>query len=217
MKKYEFDISTIFINKIFPEKRVKTKAQVIEILMETIRYFLLNPIVPEEKKAGTIILSIDKMSRLFFIKDNKYFSIVFPFYTFEKDSKFNFSFENKISITSQLISKVISIVQCAEFKEKCSFDFFTPIYEYEEKYDENFWTFLRDLLLMEDGYIRYDYDIVEFEKAKERGEEHIHPLNHYDLFYSNSASFKIGLEKELLQDEFIDLLNTKTDCKYLKN
>jgi hypothetical protein len=217
MKKYKFDISTSQLEKFFPEERVKTKAQIIEILMETIRYISLNNSVPKEESSGTLVLNIDRMSRLFFFKEDKYFSIVFPFYTFEEDGKFNFSFQNKIDITSQLISKVISIIKCDEFKEKCSLDFVSPICEYEEQCDENFWIFLRELLLMEDGYLRYDYDLKEYEKAKKRGEENIHPLHHYDLFYSSNASFKIGLKKELLQDEFIDLLNTRTDCKYLTN
>lgn len=217
MKKYKFDISTSQLEKFFPEERVKTKAQIIEILMETIRYISLNNNVPKEENSGTLVLNVDRMSRLFFFKKDKYFSIVFPFYTFEEDGKFNFSFQNKIDITSQLISKVISIIKCDEFKEKCSLDFVSPICEYEEQCDENFWIFLRELLLMEDGYLRYDYDLEEYEKAKKRGEENIHPLNHYDLFYSSNASFKIGLKKELLQDEFIDLLNTRTDCKYLTN
>jgi len=217
MKNYKFDISTAQLEKFFPEERVKTKAQIIEILMETIRYISLNNSVPKEDNSGTLVLNIDRMSRLFFFKKDKYFSIVFPFYTFEEDGKFNFSFHNKIDITSQLISKVISIIKCDEFKEKCSFDFISPICEYEEQCDENFWIFLRELLLMEDGYLRYDYDLEEYEKAKKRGEKNIHPLRHYDLFYSSNASFKIGLKKELLQDEFIDLLNTRTDCKYLTN
>lgn len=217
MKKYKFDISTSQLKKFFPEERVKTKAQIIEILMETIRYISLNNSVPEEENSGTLVLNIDRMSRLFFFKEDKYFSIAFPFYTFEEDGRFDFSFQNKINITSPLVSKVISIIKCDEFKEKCSLDFVSPICEYEEQCDENFWIFLRELLLMEDGYLRYDYDLEEYEKAKERGEENIHPLSHYDLFYSSNASFKIGLKKELLQDEFIDLLNTRTDCEYLTN
>lgn len=217
MKKHKFNISKTILEKFFPKERVKTKAQIIEILMETVRYVLLNPSVSEDKIAGTIILYIDRMSRVFFIHGNeeKYFSIVFPFYTFEDDGKFRFTFQNEIEITSQLISKVIAIIKCDEFKEKCSLDFVTPICEYEEGCDENFWILLRELLLMEDGYIRYDYDLKEYENAKARGEEHMHPLNHLDMFYSSNASFKIGLKNSLLHDDFIDILNTKTDCKYM--
>ena len=56
MKKYEFYISKNILEKFFPKKRVKTKAQIIEILMEATRYMLVNPTVKEENVAGKIIL-----------------------------------------------------------------------------------------------------------------------------------------------------------------
>lgn len=217
MKQYEFNLNKAFLGKFFPKERVKTKAQIIEILMEATRYILINPSVPEGDIVGKIILNIDKMSRLFFFTDKKYFSIVFPFLTYEDSGKYNFSFQNDITVDSRLISQVISIIKCDEFKEKCSLDFVAPICDYEEKCDENFWIFLRELLLMEDGYIRYDYDEENYKKAKEKGEEHKHPLNHYDFFYSSNATFKVGLLNELVENNFIDLLNIKTDCNYLTN
>jgi hypothetical protein len=176
--------------------------------MEAIRYMLLNPNVNTEDIAGKIILKIDKMNRLFFFSSKKYFSIVFPFFSIKEEDNYIFSFRNKIEIDSHLISQVISIIQCNEFKADCSLDFVTPIYEYEDEYDENFWIFLRELLLMEDGYIRYDFD-------EEHENGNLHPLNHYDIFYSSYATFKIGLDRVLEEDEFIDLLNIRTDCKYL--
>ncbi len=176
--------------------------------MEAIRYMLLNPNVNTEDIAGKIILKIDKMNRLFFFSSKKYFSIVFPFFSIKEGDNYIFSFRNKIEIDSHLISQVISIIQCNEFKADCSLDFVAPIYEYEEEYDENFWIFLRELLLMEDGYIRYDFD-------EEHKNGDLHPLNHYDIFYSSHATFKIGLDRVLEEDEFIDLLNTKTNCKFL--
>lgn len=217
MKKFEFDIDKAYLEKFFPKMRVKTKAQIIEILMEATRYMLLNPSIEETKKAGKIVLYIDKMSRVFFFTNKKYFSIVFPFLAHDKDEydKYKFSFQNDIEVDSKIISKVISIIKCDEFKEKCSLDFVAPICEYQENCDENFWIFLRELLLMEDGYIRYDYDIDNYEKAKEKGEEDKHPLNHYDLFYSSNATFKIGLKKEIKNEEFIDFFDINTDCKYL--
>jgi hypothetical protein len=217
MKKFEFDIDKSFLERFFPKERVKSKAQIIEILMEATRYMLLDPSVSQEKIAGKIILYIDKMSRLFFITEKKYFSIVFPFLAYDKDEdgRYRFSFQNDIDVDSQLISQVINIIHCDEFKEKCSLDFIAPICDYEENCDENFWIFLRELLLMEDGYIRYDYDEENYIKAVEKGEEHKHPLNHYDFFYSSNATFKIGLKNNLLHDDFIDLMNMYTDCNYL--
>lgn len=217
MKKLEFNLDKAYLDKFFPKYRVKSKAQIIEILMEATRYMLLDPSVSQEKTAGKIILYIDKMSRLFFITEKKYFSIVFPFFAYDKDEdgKYRFSFQNDIDVDSRLISQVLQIIKCDEFKEKCSLDFVAPICDYEENCDENFWIFLRELLLMEDGYIRYDFDEDNHKKFKAKGEEHLHPLNHYDLFYSSNTTFKIGLNNRINKDEFIDFVNVKTNCKYL--
>jgi len=206
MKVYEFNISQVYIDKFF--KPIRSKAEVIEVLMEAIRYMLLNPNVEEENKVGKIILKIDKMNRLFFFINEKYFSIVFPFFAIKEDKNYLFSFKNKIEIDSRLISQVISIIKCDDFQAHCSLDFVAPICEYEDECDENFWIFLRELLLMEDGYIRYDYD-------EEHENGNLHPLNHYDLFYSSHATFKIGLNSKLSKNEFMDLLDIKSDCKYL--
>lgn len=219
MKKHSFNLSKVIYNKLFPHYRIKTKAHVIEILMEATRFMLLQNdsdfIVDNDNSMGTMLLYIDKMSRLFFFDDKKYYSIVFPFHFLKKEDKYQIIFKGRIEVNPQLISKVISIIKCDAFKAQCSFDFATPICDAEEDCDENFWDFLRELLLMEDGYIRYDFDQVEYDKAKERGEENRHPLNHYDFFYSNDATFKIGLKEKLSEDSFLDLLNVHTDCKFL--
>jgi len=217
MKTIEFDIGQSTKELFFPKERVKTKVQVLEILMEATRYMLIRPNVPTEKLAGKLILHVHKMSRLFFFNNNKYYSIAFPFFVSEYSERLCFSFRNDIEVDSQLISNVISIIKCESFNDKCSLGFAEPIYDIDNEYDGNFWMFLRELLLAEDGYIRYDKDEKGFLDAKEKGEEHRHPLNHYDVFYSNNASFKLGLDNEIVQNEFVDLLDIKTDCKYIKN
>ena len=227
MKRYEFNIHKGLIEKFFPKKRIKTKAQIIEVLMESIQLILQNNKIPKEKIAGKIILIVDKMSRLFLISENKYYSISFPFFVEEVDNNFTIKLqkfdyldyiedENDtfIEIDYQIISNIISFIKSDNFKNQCSLDFITPIDEYEQ-YEKKFWIFLRELLLMEDGYIRYDYDPENNQKAKKKGYPHLHPLNHYDLFYSSNATFKIGLQDEIHNEEFIDLLNINTDCKYL--
>lgn len=217
MKKFEFDLNKAYLDKFFPKYRIKNKAHIIELLMEATRYMLINPTIAADKIVGKIVLYVDKMNRLFFFTENKYFSISFPFLVHELDEekKNRFSFQNIIEVDSRLIGQVIQIIKCDEFKEKCSLDFVAPICDYEKNCDKNFWIFLRELLLMEDGYIRYDYDKKIYDEFNKRGEGDLHPLNHYDLFYSNSATFKIGLKSKVGIDEFIDLVNVKTNCNYL--
>jgi len=213
MKQYYFNLSSVIYNKVFPQYRIKTKAHIIEILMEITRYILLQNdpefVVSNDNSKGKVILYIDKMSRLFFFSEKKYYSIVFPFHFLEENGKYKIIFQSNIEVNSQLISKVISIIKCDEFKAQCSLDFVEPVCDAEDDCDEKFWIFLRELLLMEDGYIRYDYD-------EEHEDENNHPLNHYDLFYSSNATFKIGLSSLLREDEFVDLLDINRDCKYLK-
>jgi hypothetical protein len=229
MKKFEFYIHKGQIEKFFPKKRIKTKTQIIEILMESLQLIMQNNFIQENKRGGKIILVIEKMSRLFFItNDNKkIYSITFPFFIEKIDNSFiiklkKFEYldfienenDNFIEIDYQLISNVLSFIKCDKFKEQCSLDFITPIDEYEQ-YNKNFWIFLREILLMEDGYIRYDYDEKNYKIALQKGEEHIHPLNHYDLFYSNNATFKIGLLNKISNDDMIEFLNVRKKCLYL--
>jgi len=231
MKKFEFNIHKGQIEKFFPKKRIKTKAQIIEILMESLQLILQNKTIPEEKIGGTITLVVERMSRLFFTskEDKKIYSIVFPFFIESIDDSFvvklqKFEYldyiesenDSFIEIDYQLISNVLSFIKCDNFKEQCSLDFITPIDEYEQ-YDKNFWIFLRELLLMEDGYIRYDYDEKNYKKALENGEQHFHPLNHYDLFYSSNATFKIGLLDEISSNDIIEFLDIRKECQYLVN
>jgi len=231
MKKFEFNIHKGQIEKFFPKARIKTKAQIIEILMESLQLIFQNNTIPEEKIGGTITLVVERMSRLFFTskKDKKIYSIVFPFFIESIDDSFvvklqKFEYldyiesenDSFIEIDYQLISNVLSFIKCDNFKEQCSLDFITPIDEYEQ-YDKNFWIFLRELLLMEDGYIRYDYDEKNYKKALENGEQHLHPLNHYDLFYSSNATFKIGLLDEISSNDVIEFLDIRKECQYLVN
>lgn len=211
IKKHIFNISPIYIDKFFTPVRKKT--DIIKILMESIRYISLKPEVSDEDSLGTITIFIGKMSRIFFLKEEKIFSINFPFYIMEEDGLL-FKYKDIINIDGQVISNVISTLKCKEFDSHCSLEFVEPITDYEE-INNSFWVFFKDLLLMESGYIRYDYDIETYNKFKEENREHEHPLNHFDIFYSSNTTFKIGLRNKLNVEDFIDILDLKTNCKYI--
>ena len=65
------------------------------------------------------------------------------------------------------------------------------------------------LLSMELGYIRYDYD-------PERENGRLHPLYHVDINYSTKGTYKLVMNKKMETAEFIDMLDTKTDCRYVQ-
>ena len=160
---------------------------------------------------------IDKMSRIFYFSDKKYYSIYFPFTYIIDNGKNVISFKNQIEINSQIISNIIEILNDTRFESFYSLDFIEPINELESYYEDKLWFLIRELIMLEDGYVRFDNDIDNFNKAKQEGKEHTHPENHLDIFYSNGNIFKIGLERIIKTLEFEDYFNVATDCKYLKN
>lgn len=217
MKQLSFKISKFSKDLFFPKERIKSKIQVINILLEASRYILTNIEVKDVDSVGEIKLVINKMSRLFFISDSKSYSIVFPFNINNEDGEIKLAFSNNIEVNSYLISKTKSAINSNSFKDNtCVIGFADSILDLEDE-NEEMWLFLRELILLEDGYIRYDVDKEAYVKAKAKGTPHKHPIHHYDLFYTNGATFKIGLHNNQSSDEFIDLLDIKTDCKYLKS
>ncbi|AFU67754.1 hypothetical protein P700755_000750 [Psychroflexus torquis ATCC 700755] len=218
MKNWTFQIDIISKDIFFPKERLKNKIQIINILLEASRYILSNPEVKKEDAKGEIRLVIDKMSRLFFVSDKKSYSIIFPFKIYQEEDQFSLSFHNNIEIDSYLITQTKSAINCNGFEDHCVLGFADTIHDIvNDETNEDLWFFVRELMLLEDGYIRYDNDPNGFAIAKEKGVPHKHPLDHYDLFYTNAATFKIGLEKDISTEQFIDLLNRQTDCYYLKN
>jgi hypothetical protein len=65
------------------------------------------------------------------------------------------------------------------------------------------------LLKYDLGYLRYDFD-PEHEDGK------IHPLNHLDICLDDSATYKIGLDREISFRDMKDILDLTTECWYFK-
>ena len=80
--------------------------------------------------------------------------------------------------------------------------------EYVEDEVSNSFRLVLQLLSMELGYIRYDYD-----EEHENGD--LHPLCHFDINYSTKGTYKLGLRGRIEKKEFIDLLDSKTKCYYV--
>ena len=78
----------------------------------------------------------------------------------------------------------------------------------DEEVDQCFGLILR-MLSMELGYIRYDYD-----PDHENGT--MHPLHHLDVNYSSQGTYKLGMNRKIQTDEFVDMLDVKTACRYIQ-
>ncbi len=215
MKRIEYELHDKVVEFFFPKERVKNKNQILQILFEATRYMLGASSRPTHNH-NKIVLFVDKMSRLFFYTKDKYYSIAFPFYVIETESGINFSYRDTL-IDSLFITNVMSILKDKAFDSQSSIGFAEPICQIEDEYNDNFWLLFKDLLIFEDGYLRYDDDIEGYKEAKAKEQEHRHPKNHLDIFYTNKATFKIGLDNCIDKKEFIDYVNVNTDCKYLRD
>jgi hypothetical protein len=211
MKNHTFNLDANMVDIFF--RPIRDKVDVINILMQAIKIMSIGNLVQANIKA-TMLLHIDKMSRLFFFTENKKYSIAFPFTVTDEEEILKFSSTFIDEINSKISSDVISIVKCsAGFDSSCMLEFMDNISEYEDS-DSAIWSLVKELMLYEDGYIRYDYDKQRYEQAKLSGTPNQHPLNHFDIFYSNRSTFKIGLNSSIDDDFLIELVNTKTDCAF---
>ena len=211
MKRYEFELPSIDTDK-FIYKPIRRKEDIINLLMNSVKLILQNNIYQEEilEPSGKMVLIISKMSRLFYFLNSgeKYFSINFPFTVIEKDDKLSFSSKYIDEIDTKICFDILSLLSCNQGEEStCVTDILEPLTD-ENDYHEDIGTLVKELLFMEDGYIRYDYDF-------EHQNGNLHPLNHFDLCYSNKVNFKIGLNSRIDYEFFIDLLKLETDCKYI--
>lgn len=213
---FQIEINEAAKKIFFPEERIKDKYKIIEILLEACRYIIYSKKEVKVKKPDKIIVKVDKMNRLFFVSQSKIYSITFPFNVFYDDDKTIISYKNSFDIDSYTISNLLSIIKSPIVNSENCLDFVEPVVDFENDQKVNYWTIFRDLILLEDGYLRYDKDEKGYKEAQKKGQGHRHPLHHIDIFYTNQAAFKVGLENEYFDADFIDTLDSNTNCKYLK-
>ncbi|WP_335934639.1 hypothetical protein [Fusobacterium polymorphum] len=212
-------------NELLVNNPIREKKDLLKIFFETIRYYLIYDIknrtldnikkhntVLDSKNYGKVIIKISKMSRIIYKLDNKIFSISFPFNISKTEEGYNiYDSISEIKIDSLIISKIINILN--HFSSEID-----DIYEFLTQFDDGnndeeslnkIWQIFKKALFSECGYLRYDYD-EEHENGR------THPLNHYDIYYTNTNTFKVGLNDKIDLDKFIDLLDLTTDCHYFK-
>lgn len=202
----EFYLNKMDVDLFF--KPIRRKEDSIQVLMNAIKIMLL-PAIESEGALGKLTLIKDgRMSRLFFLSEKKIFSIFFPFFVNSDDDCLVFSSSQIDSIDHKITSDVISLFSCEEkIDSECFLDFMEPLWEEPINYHRNMWLFVKELLLIEDGYIRFDYDPDNHNGL-------LHPINHFDIFYSRSQ-IKIGSHSELDEERFIDILDLASDCHFL--
>ncbi|WP_221632746.1 hypothetical protein [Delftia sp. HK171] len=160
--------------------------------------------------AASLSIFIATMSRLFceVSEGRKIYSISFPFTVRVDNGELNFSSRSGILIDSQMSSLVLSLVNTDGVLDATDpYVFIDPVLTAMD-INQGAWSLLRELMLAEDGYVRYDWDTV-------RVNGHLHPEHHLDLCYSNASTFKVGLPRQLTRADFLTILDVDTNCHYL--
>lgn len=209
-KSFEIQIEKFFLKKVV--KAIRRKEDIIILLLETIKIFLMKDFIEVTEAKGKIILKVDKMSRLIFQIENKYFSFNFPFNIEVDESSSDIRVYDSIlgiDIDDKLISVLISIFNQKIITDRCLDDIYYELVCGDNTLNINdIWILVERLSMFECGYLRYDYDV-------ENQDGHIHPINHLDINYSVGSTFKLGFKDIITIDDFIDILDLKTNCHYL--
>lgn len=202
---------------------IRKKKDLILLLLNSITQLnnsdLLETRNANEKNSFAIVTG--DINRLFYnIEGSKIITFVIPFLVRRENLKYQvYDRVTHILIDSTIISPLITALNDDAFDpesydpDKSIEDLILPaIDRLEENTIQDYqeiWSILQTLFLFEPGYIRYDFDSIH-NKGK------MHPLNHYDVNYTNMASFKMGLQNKTKIKDIINFINKKTETFFLE-
>ena len=211
---------------------LKNRVKLINLVLFISKFLLVNP-YPIDEKDRVGQLNYDKNTKRLMLTENnletsecRHFSLQYPFNI--KCDKENYrislqSTSNEFEIYSvhiQILQMLLDegVLDYQKAKYGISMETHSKIEDIvindldvknpDNLISETLDIFL-DLLVFEPAYIRFDED------AK-RQDGDIHPLYHFDIFYSNAPTLKIGSKAKINFDEFNRILEKNgQSCKYL--
>lgn len=206
MKKVERNILP-FQEKIFFSP-IRGKKDYVKVLAISARLLLFEDDYSEGVQVNSKMkLIIDKMSRIFFYNENKYFSVSFPFSVqIEENIVTEITTYSGKKLDNKSISSIISIIDSEEFKLNPSL---IDTYIEPNSIDNSDISLLEEIFQFEPAYIRFDSN-------PERENGKLHPLHHLDVNYSNQGTFKLGLNNHITTTDFENILDTQTECSYIQ-
>lgn len=205
--------------------RIDSKEQLWRIVLECSKLILIGNYVNLEIAEGSLVIDTEHR-RIFFSQESiegemRHFSFQFPFKIVEADGFYSLrTYSQETDIQSAHIQVMLSLLDKGILSERRGFyglqlEFCALI---EDTLEDLFLSksltkdlddILLELFLFEPSYIRFDEDSTnEFGK--------VHPLFHFDVFYSQQTTFKLGLKKICGLNNFMTFLCDKeTNCFYL--
>ncbi|MDE7331003.1 MAG: hypothetical protein K2O16_02010 [Lachnospiraceae bacterium] len=192
---------------------LRSRQEAILLLLYTIRMFEVDELIAENKTIK-VVISINKMNRIFYVLEDKIFSMQFPFFVEMEHDKIARIYDTRtgLDIDSRLVSTLIGIFEKTNTGNSSFDSLFDEIMYCGDNLPnvgiEQIWEVVKFISTYDLGYLRYDYD----EKHKKGL---LHPVNHLDICLDTAAAYKIGLKKSLNYEMFKDILDTTTNCFFL--
>lgn len=218
MKSYAFVLKP---SKIHYEFSIRSKLNVLQVLLGITQYLLVTDgpqSLPDDKwepepNKIRLILYIDKMSRIFIYERDKIHSFYFPFSLRIIDEKCTLWGKNECQITNAtcaVLESLFSRISENDTVENILDEYWSIAADFNlSKEDaEQYSNLIIQLLSFEPGYLRFDHDT-------EHPDVDNHPQDHFDINYTDGASFKFGLYSSLDDIAFIDVLKSNTPCFFL--
>jgi hypothetical protein len=211
---YRYKMSRYLRDKIFVPCRSKDELMVR--LSEAIAELTFSVESPND---FDLLIVIGKFQRIFFLSESKIFSLFFPFSIKRSDDPdLPHAYEmNGVTIDSFILSKACTAIVdglADEAKDIYAFAdsviacFTVSDVEGVQSVSEDVWKLVRRMMMLEEGYLRYDNDPHNFNEIT-------HPLDHLDIFYSPSCTFKVGLAGKIQHGHLLDILDPATRCRIM--
>lgn len=186
----------------------RERKNIITFWMEVAKTILSYVEPMAEQIEGKMIICTDKMRRVIVQSNGKTFTTSLPYSVKIVDGSYCCTLKSGIELNNKLTSEIIAALSTtSSFSNAEVLGFADDVMAVSD--DPNtLWIALSELINADDGYVRFDHD-------PEREDGKLHPLNHIDIFFSQSATFKLGLSDRIEIEALSDLLNIKTECHYL--
>ena len=185
---------------------IRDKVDYIKLVLVAAEMLSVNEKFKKNGSDCYLKLKIGRMGRIFVFKEDKFFSFGFPFNVqLKNQSVIKITTYSGLTVDSQTISSALSLLTGASNIIQA---ITTESSEETFYFDSLGKRLLEELIMAEPGYLRYDKDILNTKGKK-------HPTYHLDFNFSSYGTYKLGLLKDMLTDEFEDMTNIETDCFFL--
>lgn len=147
------------------------------------------------------------------IKNNLgYYTMCLPFKIIDYGGNISFNYdEYKIPVTSFFISVMRSCIAACRNYGYSHEDIIEGVmanYNVDVREAVNFCDIFTSLMTEDHGYFRFDDD-----EENENGR--VHPRYHFDFYYKNSSSVKLGIEKSISFEYFKKLFDHEAERPYV--